>query len=202
MDNKKRISVKVTISATLIIAMIIAAYVVGTHYAKENAKLDMKTISQVIKSENDLVTVSDTISAETTYTTVKKFIIKLPFTKNKEQISFQGIVKAGYNLGKATVTSDEANKTIHVELPKMKIIAKDVDEKSFKHNSIKRALLNWKDMDYTVDLMGKLEDRLVETAKQNSEFRAKALKNAEDNIKDLFKKANVANGYTVVCTEV
>lgn len=200
--NKKNRTVNINISTGTIILIVAAIVLLGGGAINKAVTYNELTASEVehaLKDESDIVTQSDTIKISATYRSVKKLGIELPLTENKEKFSAKGIVKGGYNLNKIKVTTDNENKIIKIKMPKMKIIAKELDMDSIEHESLKTSIFNWKDMDYGFDLTGDLEKELVKQAKMNEEFEEKALSHAEQVIGNLINKIEGSEGYTIIC---
>ena len=203
MDRKRTVNINISVTAVISIVLIIAIVVAAATYMNSNAEaesqLTVTEIKHAFEDESDIVTQSDNIDLTVTYRAVKKLGIELPLTENKERISCKGKVKGGYDLSKIKIKKDEEQKIIKLKMPKMKIIAKEINKSSIKHESIKRALFHWKDMDYTIKLMDKLEKQLVKEARKSDDFENKALENAEKTLGKLIKNVPGGDSYKVVC---
>ena len=60
------------------------------------------------------------------------FGVTIPFTQSKYIYSYDVVVKAGFDFGAVTYSVDEANKTIQVELPPVRILSSELDLDSFQ----------------------------------------------------------------------
>ena len=60
------------------------------------------------------------------------FGVTIPFTQSKYIYSYDVVVKAGFDFGAVTYSVDEANKTIQVELPPVRILSSELDLDSFR----------------------------------------------------------------------
>ena len=77
------------------------------------------------------------------YSSVKKlWKLDLPFTESSYLVSYDGVVRAGVDLTKASIFKDEEKKLITVTLPAAEITQVDIDPESFRLYSEKAGLGN------------------------------------------------------------
>lgn len=126
--------------------------------AGSEVKLDVTAIEAQIADCSDLTT------AELTYNGFVKYENgKIPFLSKKAfSMSYTAQVRAGVNLGKATVNVSEDGRTIDVELPAAEIQSTSIDPKSIEFYDRQFALLNWDTKQDAVKAMSAAKDDVAE----------------------------------------
>ena len=117
----------------LALVLIMGAFIGGTYFAekKNEYTLDSATIEASMSDIQELATI------EYAYTNMGKFEstkewqgIKIPFTTSKYIITYDGVIKAGYDLSNATV---EVNgNVVTVKLPEVEILSHTIDYDSLQ----------------------------------------------------------------------
>ena len=115
------------------IVLAMGAFIGGTYFAekKNDYTLDSAVIEASMSEIQELATI------EYAYTNLGKFEstkewqgIKIPFTTSKYIITYDGVIKAGYDLSKATI---EVNGTeVTVRLPEVEILSHTIDYNSLQ----------------------------------------------------------------------
>ena len=86
-----------------------------------------------------LQTVQELVSVEYHYTNMGKFENqvdfygwKVPFTTKRFLVSYDGLIKAGVDLSRATVEVDEVQKSVTITLPESRILSHEIPEDSIQ----------------------------------------------------------------------
>jgi hypothetical protein len=86
--------------------------------------------SQIMKA-GELVTVSYIYTEMGQYESSKEFYgTKLPLTTSRFMLTYDGVMKAGIDLGKVSVKADSMTKTVAVQVPQAEVLAHGMDENS------------------------------------------------------------------------
>lgn len=145
-------------------------FVAGTMYAKHNNKTNTAITDTTIK--NSLNAISELATADYHYTKVGKFSNSLkfsgwtiPFTQKSFLITYEGDVKAGYDLTQAKIAI--RGKKITITLPAVKVIANTIDENTIKVYDETNNIFN----------SIKITDYKSFALKQKSKAKSEAIKN-------------------------
>jgi len=108
----------------------------------------------------------------------------LPFSKKTLVMVMDGVIKAGVDIEKMTIQSDETKKTITVTLPKAKILSNELDMDSARVFDEDRGLFNPVTVDDAVEVMKDIKKTAVENAEKNGLYE-QATENAQRIIRSL-----------------
>lgn len=90
-------------------------------------EVDLSVISSEIKTKGELVTAEYCYTDANRYTDAKEVLgITLPFTKKSFVMKWDGVIKAGIDIIKASVEKDEEQKLLTIHLPAPKIISHEI----------------------------------------------------------------------------
>ena len=191
-------------SAKKIIAIAIVAIILvggGFVFGVKKASLKKAEITSDIIEER-LVEAKELTSLKYKYTNVASFEdqdefygMKVPFTKKKFIISYDGDVMAGVDLDKAEIKVNQGKITI--KLPEAKILAHQIDENSLKIFDEKNSIFNQLEVkdfsDFRKDQKIKVENDLIAKG-----FLKEAQKNAQKVIKELLEiNPEIKENYTI-----
>lgn len=154
--------------------------------------------------ESSIQDVGKLVSAEYWYTDVGKYEdikqvwgVDVALTKKSFLVKWSGVITAGIDLSRASITANESNKLITVTLPKAEIISHDPDNESFRTIDEKSGLFNPISVDDVrkFDLVS--ESAMVERATASS-LLDRAEKNAASIISEMVQaNPQIQGNYTV-----
>lgn len=152
----------------LILLIIIACLLAYNHY--NNSKSQTPIESSIIK--NRLTVAQDLTSVKYLYTNLGAFEqqkdfqgIKLPFTKKKFLVRYDGIISAGINLKDMKI--DIEGNVIHIKLPEAKILSHELDEDSFEVFDEENSIFNPFSVSDFQEFQKKLKEEREEEAIKN-----------------------------------
>lgn len=119
----------------LIICLVAAVFFIAGTFFSNSRSSGAQMTSTALK--NSLVSVSDLTTMEYHYTHIGKYSDSLklygwsvPLTKKSFILTYDGTIKAGYDLSKATIKV--SGNRVNVTMPEPKIISHEIDENSIK----------------------------------------------------------------------
>lgn len=208
----------VSILAILLVAILIISFVLKSYQNKINEMADLieqyeakaavyeKASEEVSFAvlEASIQDVGKLVSAEYLYTDVGKYEdvkqvwgVDVALTKKSFLVKWSGVITAGIDLSKASITANELNKSITVSLPKAEIISHDPDNESFETIDEKSGLFNPISVDDVrkFDLVS--ETSMIERAISSS-LLDRAEKNAELIISEMINSnPQIQENYSV-----
>lgn len=123
---------------------------------------------------------------------------KMPFSKKRTLFTYSGTVSAGYDVLKIKVMVDDNKKQIGIKLPKMKIIANEIDMDSFNQEFEDNSLFNRYDSNDTVGLISDLKHGMEKAAMKDKRFLSEAEANAKKIIEEIIQSTGKTKGYEIV----
>ena len=121
--------------------MIGAGYLAGKSSSNERQELSAVVVQSQITEIAELATVTYSYTELGQYESIKEFYgTKVPFTTNKFILTYDGVIKAGVDVGKAQI--EEKGGTITVRLPQAQVISHEIDENSVKVFDEKTSIFN------------------------------------------------------------
>lgn len=121
--------------------MIGAGYLAGRSSSNERQDLSAVVVQNQISEIAELATVTYSYTELGQYESSKEFYgTKVPFTTNKFILTYDGVIKAGVDVGKAQI--EEKGGTITVRLPQAQVISHEIDENSVKVFDEKTSIFN------------------------------------------------------------
>lgn len=181
-----------------IILCIIIIFYAGVFYAGRTSepKISATTILNQLKETNELTTM------EYHYTKVGEFENSLqlngwdiPLTKKRFLLTYNGVIKAGVDMNKAHVTTEDH--VITVSLPAITITSNVIDESSIEVYDETRNIFNpIKIEDYTV--FATQQKQLIEEEAIENGLYSQAATKAQDVITKLLQMVpDIAEDYTI-----
>ena len=122
-------------AALLLCAGIAAgAFLAGVVLSREReAVVTSDLLSQRLQYVQDLVTVEYHYTNMGRFENQREFYgVRIPFTGKSFLVSYDGVIKAGVDLGQARITVDAETKAVTVVLPESKIISHEIPEDSIQ----------------------------------------------------------------------
>ncbi len=133
-------------SIVITVILVAVIFLSGVMYAKTHHRGNGTKVSDTTV-KNALVSISELATSDYHYTKVGKFTNSLklngwtiPFTEKSFLLTYEGDIKAGYDLSDAKVSV--SNKRITVTLPKVKVLENTISEKSIKVYDEKNNIFN------------------------------------------------------------
>lgn len=189
MENRKKgpgTAAFVIVLIIAIIAVIAAVYLGADKYQaflaaqKEEAKTEVTVVmvEQKLEEIAELSTYSYMYSGyEEIKDAAQLFGWNVPLTTHEIKITYNGIIKAGYDFSKIGIRVDDALKQIHISLPSKLIIDNNIDEKNVRCES-KNNVFNPIDADEVTNYLSGVKDEALKTAKEEGLYEK-----AEENAK-------------------
>lgn len=153
---------------------------------EEVVEFDAAAFTEEIRNISELATVEYRYTNIGTLDAAEKFSFidwKKPFSDKTAIVSMDGVIKAGTDLSKVKVQSDEANKRIIITLPEAEILSNELFEKSFQVYEEKDSIWN----PLTLDDSNELRVQIKEKAQQNA-IDNKVLEEAGSRAQQLIQK--------------
>lgn len=164
----------------------------------DNYTLTISNVKKVLKPASDLTTIKYCYTDADTYENTKElFGKKIPFTTDKVVFTYDGTVSVGVDLAEVDYEIDNENKTIDITLPKLGIIANEIDTSSFKFPFISDSIFNSTDMSDYVKLVDQLKKAKGEKVLNDKEFMDSAKENTQTVLKSFLTSADATKQYTV-----
>ena len=135
----------ILLTLLLICGAVLAAFLCGLRQASQAAEPQITgdLLASRLRSVQELVTVSYY------YTNMGRFENqvdfygwKVPFTTKSFIVSYDGVIKAGIDLGGVTIDVDEASRTITVTLPPSTITDNNIPQETINVLEVKNGLFN------------------------------------------------------------
>ena len=212
-QNRNKIYIIITLVALLLALVLIILYGTNRTKEKEEAAQAVTTKTEKEKKHKVLISVSTEtiqdglsdmgvlITQEYYFTQVEKYtkekniFIVIPSTSGF-MYSYDGAVMAGVDFGKIAVETNEAAKTITVDLPDSEIQAVTIDKDTFKIYSEKDSIWNpLKLEDYNISLV-EFEDAARKKA-VDSGILERSDKQAQTLVRNFIGSLPNTEGYTV-----
>lgn len=166
---------------------------------EDNYILTISNVEKVIKPASDLIASKYIYKDADTYENYKQlFGKKVPFTTDKVVFTYKGIISAGVDLSEVQYEIDNANETISIKLPEIKIKSNEIDATSFEYPFEADSVFNTTGMgDYT-ELFATLKEKKEEEVKSDIEFMDTTRQNTENVLEDFLTVSDVTKDYTVI----
>ncbi|MCI8608935.1 MAG: DUF4230 domain-containing protein [Firmicutes bacterium] len=136
-------TVKYMIAGIVLCVLLLGAgYLMGTNSDKgKTENLSAVVLQNQVTTMSELATITYTYTEMGQYESRKDFYgVTIPFTTNGFILTYDGIIKAGVDLGKTEVSV--AGKTVKVTLPSPEILSHEIDEDSVKIFDEKTSIFN------------------------------------------------------------
>lgn len=167
-------------------------------YEKANKEVDIGVIQTEVKEIGELATVEYLYTDANRFSDPRQiFGFSIPFTTKSFIVKWDGIIKAGIDVGEVTLELNEERKEIIVGIPEAKILSHELNENSFETLDESSGLFNSIKVEdvHTLEAVGK--EAMEERAMENG-LLEKADKNAQEVLANLILAApNVAENYTI-----
>lgn len=212
-QNQNRIYIGVTVAAIVLAAILAVNYGVNRKAEEEESTRTVTTIEEKEKRDKVLISTNTAvikdglsnmgvlITQEYYFTQVEKYtkekniFIVIPSTSGF-MYSYDGSVMAGVDFGKIAVETDQAAKTITVDLPDSEIQAVTIDKDTFKIYSEKDSIWNpLKLEDYNISLV-EFEDAARKKALESG-ILERSDKQAQTLVRNFIGSLPNTAGYTV-----
>lgn len=172
------------------------AFFFGTKHSDKENQITEKLLASYIEESRDLITTKYHYTNMGSFSNKKDFYgYKIPLTQKKFIVSYDGVMLAGIDLKdlKIEVSGDKIN----VDVPKSKILADDIDEKSIKVFDESASVFNPIEVSDYVGFAKDQQKKMQEKAINNG-ILEEADKNTEKAIKEILKlNPKVEDKYTV-----
>ena len=138
---------KLLIAGILLGALLLSGgYFMGKHAPGAvitEEDMEAAILESCVLKEGELVTVSYIYTEMGQYESSKEFYgAKLPMTTSKFMLTYDGVLKAGIDLGKVEVKADGVTKTVTAAVPCAEIISHDMNENSVQIYDEKHSVFN------------------------------------------------------------
>lgn len=164
----------------------------------DNYTLTISNVKKVLKPASDLVTIKYCYTDADTYENAKKiFGKKIPLTTDRVVFTYDGTVSVGVNLAEVDYEIDNENKTIDITLPKLGIIANEIDTSSFEFPFMSDSIFNATDMSDYVELVDQLKKAKAEKVLNDTEFMDSAKEKTQKVLKSFLTSAEDTKQYQV-----
>ena len=176
------------IAIILIIAAFFAGYSIGKFkFISQSENLNITTLKSELSAISELATYEYTYSDEITETTQLRFADKydIPFTSNKYTISYDGIIKVGFDFSTLDVALVED--VIEIRLPQSKVLDQYAVDSSIQIVDQKNNILNPFELQDIFDLISKENSRQLSAA-EGKGLITLANENAKSIIRDFITK--------------
>ncbi len=98
-----------------------------------NTSISAEVIQDGLKDIGELITEEYYFKEVVSYSSIKQFLgLDLGITESSYLAGYEGVIKAGIDFTKITVSKDEDHKVINVALPKAEILSSEIDPDSFE----------------------------------------------------------------------
>ena len=168
----------------IVIILFIGAF--GHKIYSDNIESQNEPVISTMDFQGKLNDIGELATAEYGYRTTQitdkpnKTLIglEIPFTDSKVIYSYAGIIKAGMNFEEIEVNVNEVNRTITIDLPKVKILSSEVDTESLIVYDEKYSPFNsftFEDMNLSIDNLKEKTEKsavsegLLDRGKENAE---------------------------------
>ena len=171
-------------------------------YEKASKEVDIGVIQTEVKEIGELATVEYLYTDANRFSDPRRiFGFNIPFTTKSFIVKWDGIIKAGIDVGEVTLELNEEKKEIIVGIPEAQILSHELDENSFETLDESSGLFNPIKVEdvHALEAVGKeaMEERAVENG-----LLEKADKNTQEVLANLILAVpNVAENYTITFKE-
>lgn len=166
---------------------------------EDNYTLTISTIEQLIKPASDLITTKYIYKDADTYENYSKaFGKRIPLTTSKIVFTYRGAVSVGIDLSKVNYIIDNDNKSISITLPKLSIVANEIDDSSFEYPFESSSIFNPTEMSDFTELRQQLKDKHAKEIMNDTEFMNTATENTKNVLIDFLTVSSETKDYTVV----
>lgn len=173
--------------------------IVDDEIIEDNYILTITNIKEVLEPARDLITTKYYYTDSNTYENYKElFGQKVPFTTDKVIFTYDGVISVGVDLSRLRYSIDHNEKIITITLPKVKILANELDESSFEFPYMADSIFNATEMDDYVELLGRLKQERADELMANTAFMEDALENTKSVIEKFLTASDVTKKYEVV----
>ena len=173
--------------------------IVDDEIVEDNYILTITNIKEVLEPASDLITTKYYYTDSNTYENYKElFGQKIPFTTDKVIFTYDGEISVGIDLSGLRYSINHNDKIITITLPKVKILANEIDETSFEFPYMSDSIFNATEMDDYVELLGRLKQERADELMANAEFMDDALENTKSVIEKFLTASDVTKEYDVV----
>lgn len=188
----------------LFFAIGIFSYIIGMKNAKMAYEASKPKITGTVLKQQ-IVNINELTTVEYHYTTMGQFEnstdfygMKVPFTTKRFIVSYDGVIKAGVDLGGIEIAVSET--VITVTLPKAEILSHQVDESSFQIYDEKSGLFNRIKLEdynrFQLEQKKTMEDKAL-----SSGILSEAYSNAENTVRNIIEMATDDYEYTIIIKE-
>ncbi len=196
--SRKSWIIKLVVALVVVAGVALAGVRIGAELAKEpEPVITSELLGQQLQSVQELV------SVDYRYTNMGKFENQLdfygwhvPFTGKSFIISYDGIIKAGVDLGQAKVDVNELTKAVTVTLPESAILSHEIPESSIQVFNEKDGLFNPITIDdytgFTRDQKAAVEQKAIDNG-----LLTAASQRAGDTVKSLLELIPGMDRYTL-----
>lgn len=198
LENEKKkhhlFKFKTTIKLVVALGVVVFLIVAGI-FIKDTIIYNGQTVKLGLEDLGELATQScTTTEIESTEESRKLFNIKIPLTTSRAIYSYNVKIKAGYDFEK--ITWEEKNNAIYVQLPKVRVLSKELVMDSMKvyyeKESIFRPITMKEENDGKVDMVKRAEKSAIEGG-----LFVEAEKNAKRIIKSFFLSNSKYENYDI-----
>lgn len=165
---------------------------------EERPTLDSFTVRQLLTPLSQLTTLQYSYQDVELYENSRQlFGMELPFTQQQILYTYSGTVHAGVDLAALEITVDEAERTIHVQLPQPAILAHEIDEDSFAFYTVKDSLFTRVQLEQFTAQIADLKAEKERQLALDGDFYTQVLDNAQQVIAGLLGAADSTRAYRV-----
>lgn len=210
-ENKKRRGFRPVKTIILIVLIIFAALGVYNVYTggingsifNNGSRVTITQVKSIIKPASDLIVTRYKYKDIAKYETYKDLWgKKVPFTTDKELFSYEGQISVGFDVSDIDIQKiSSKNKTITIALPEIKVIANELDTKSFKTIDSSNSIFTSSDLSDYTDLFSKLKKTQANEVMSDKAFLKEAKNNAKALLKSLFAQNDATKDYKIIFTE-
>lgn len=136
-------------------------------------EVSVRTLKEYTAAASELITYKYYYTDAGTYEKNKTFgdsDIAIPFTTDKVVYTFSGVISAGIDVSDIKYVVDEKNSKIVVAMPKAKIIAHEMDEKSFQSYDVKKSVFTSSSLDNYAAFVGALKENQEAKLLEKNDF--------------------------------
>ncbi|MDD6691646.1 MAG: DUF4230 domain-containing protein [Lachnospiraceae bacterium] len=174
---------------------------VETNNKAKKADVTISYLQELTKTASDLVTTKYYYKDANTYSSSKQiFNHKVPLTTDEFVYTYEGKISLGIDVSEIKFNVDNANKKIEIDMPDIKIIANEIDEKSFDIIDSKNSIFNETDLSDTTSLLATLKEQKADKVMNDQELLDDANNRSEEVIRDLIEHSDLAAGYQITFT--
>lgn len=151
-------------------------------YTNASTEVDIQLISSKIQSIGELATIEYLYTDAGKFEDPKQLFGKnIPFTTKSFIAKWDGIIKAGVDIGKVTVDVNNLEKEIMIHIPKAQIISHEIDSNSIETLDQKNGLFNPLKVEDVREFDKVSKDAMEKRAVENG-ILDKAVENAKEII--------------------